>query len=64
MKKFKLAVFILILISTLTACHSFDLQYRDENGDLVTKCFKSRKEFNAKAAQLKESGTKYWISSN
>lgn len=64
MKKFKLAVFMLILISTLTACHSFDLQYLNENGDLVTECFKSRKEFNAKAAQLKESGTKYWLSPN
>ena len=64
MKEFKLAVLILILISTLTACHSFDLQYRDENGDLVTECFKSKEEFNAKAAQLKESGTKYWLSPN
>lgn len=64
MKKFKLAVLMLILIGTLTACHSFDLQYRDENGDLVTECFKSRKEFNARAIQLKESGTKYWLSPN
>ena len=64
MKKFKLAVLMLILISTLTACHSFDLQYLNENGDLVTECFKSRKEFNAKAAQLKESGTKYWLAPN
>ena len=62
MKKFKLAVLMLILIGTLTACHSFDLQYLNENGDLVTECFKSRKEFNAKADQLKESGTKYWLS--
>lgn len=64
MKKIKLAVFMLILIGTLTACHSFDLQYRDESGDLVTECFKSKKEFNAKAAELKESGTKYWLSPN
>lgn len=64
MKKFKLAVLMLILIGTLTACHSFDLQYLDENGDLVTECFKSKKEFNAKAAQLKESEIKYWLSPN
>ncbi len=64
MKKFKLAVLMLILIGTLTACHSFDLQYRDENGDLVTECFKSKEEFNARAAQLKESGTKYWLAPN
>lgn len=64
MKKFKLAVLVLILIGTLTSCHSFDLQYLDENGDLVTECFKSRKEFNAKADELKESGTKYWVSVN
>jgi hypothetical protein len=62
MKKFKLAVLMLILIGTLTACHSFDLQYRNENGDLITECFKSRKEFNDRAAQLTESGTKYWLS--
>lgn len=64
MKKFKLAVLMLILIGTLAACHSFDLQYRDENGNLVTECFKTRKEFNARATQLKESGTEYWLSPN
>lgn len=64
MRKIKLVVLMLILIGTLTACHSFDLQYRDENGDLVTECFKSKEEFNIKVTQLKESGTKYWLSPN
>ena len=62
MKKIKLIVLMLILISTLTSCHSFDMQYRDENGDLVTECFKNKEEFNARAIELRESGIKYWLS--
>lgn len=63
MKKLILYILILILISTLAACHThrFDMQYRNTDGDLVVEVFNNKEDFNNRAKELNAAGIKTWL---
>lgn len=57
-----IAILVAIIIVVLTQYYNreFPLQYM-ENGEMKTEVFKSTKEFNQRAAELKADSVKYWL---
>lgn len=52
-----LGIFILAQIFP----YEFTLQYLDENKNVITETFKSTKEFNKRAEELKADSIFYWL---
>lgn len=54
---------IVLVIFTLTQIfpRQFIMQYLDEDMNLVTEIFGTRKDFNEKAEELKADGVSYWL---
>jgi hypothetical protein len=55
------AVIIVIIVQVFTK--EYTLQYL-EDGELQTESFRSRKEFNKRAFELKADSVNYWIDLN
>lgn len=51
---------ITIVVLSQVKGREFPLQYM-ENGEMKTEVFKSTKEFNQRAAELKADSIKYWL---
>jgi formate hydrogenlyase subunit 6/NADH:ubiquinone oxidoreductase subunit I len=61
--KIAILVAVLIVILAQVFTKEYTLQYL-EDGELQTESFRSRKEFNKRAFELKADSIKYWIDLN
>ena len=61
--KIAILVAVLIVIIAQVYTREFTLQYL-ENGELQTESFRSRKEFNERAFELKADSVNYWLDLN
>ena len=61
----KIVILVAVLIVTVAQVFTrdFTLQYL-EDGELQTESFRSRKEFNKRAFELKADSVNYWIDLN
>ena len=56
-----LAIVLVIFLLTQMFPHQFTIQYLDEDMNLITETFDTRKGFNEKVEELKADSITYWL---